>query len=442
MSERTSEAQRVAFYQRHVRGETYAQIAQVYGVSLECVRYWCQKQKKGLGVKSTWRFPKQAVLSHFDPKVSQSINNLRAQHPRWGPISLGIHLEDELDLKGNRLPSPASIGRFLYLDPANRRRPKVGPPKLPAVPLTHAHQRWEIDFKVKIHLDCGLTVQLHTVKDPFSGAHIGACVYVSEPETSRVPLLEVQATLRACFTEWGTLPEEIQTDGEPILAATRGELPTGFTLWLSGLGVDHRTIRPGCPTQNGSVERDHRTLNEYSLQGQLDRSPADLQAYLDQCRQELNTRYPSRAKGCGGQPPLSAHPELLQPFREYRPENEEGLFDLGRVDALLARYRWERKVGKNGQITLGGEHEYYLVGRAFAQQSVWVSFDPDTRQFVAKQLDEEGHLQEIKRWPARNVEASQLLWPGDPPPNHCPQQLALPFPWSEWVKELKEKVKC
>jgi len=370
MAERTSEGQRIEFYRRNINGESYVEIAQGNGVSRECVRYWCRRQKKGEGVKSRWHVRKRGALSQFDIAVPGHILELRKQHPRWGPVSLRMHLEKEVELKGKRLPSPASIGRFLHEAPENRRRPKRKPLELASVVLTRVHQRWEMDFKVRIHLKDKETVQLHTVTDPFSGAHIGAYIYKSGANTSRVPLQEVQATLRACFSEWGTLPEEIQTDGEPILAANPGELPTEFTLWLAGLGIGHRKIAAGRPTQNGSVERGHRTIHDYSLQGQLHRSRADLQTYLNQCRQELNTLYPSRAKGCGGKPPLTAHPELLHPLQAYRPEWEELLFDLTRVDAFLAACTLDRKVGKKGQITIGGPHEKYLVGQTFAGQFV------------------------------------------------------------------------
>lgn len=177
------------------------------------------------------------ALSQFHSKVLQHLRELRQQHPRWGPVSLQLHLEDASDLKGEHLPSPATIGRWLHEDPRNRRLPKQKQP--PPQRLEHVRQRWEIDFKVKIQLQGGETVQLHTVTDSFSGAHIGAYLYASDPHTSRVALQEVQATLRACFIEWQTLPEEIQTDGETVLAV-RDDLPTDFTLWLAGLGVSQR----------------------------------------------------------------------------------------------------------------------------------------------------------------------------------------------------------
>jgi hypothetical protein len=276
-------------------------------------------------------------------------------------------------------------------------------------------------------LDNGETVQLHTVCDPYSGAHIGAYIYPSKYGTGRVPLKDVQTTLRRCFTEWSTLPDDIQTDREPVLVGTPWDIPTPFTLWLTGLGIRHRIIHAGRPTENGSVEREHRTLNDYGIVGQRHLLPQQLQAYLDQCRSDLNTRYPSRAKGCAGKPPLEAHPELLHPRRAYRPELELLLFDPGKADSFLASLQFERKVGAKGQITIGGEHERYQVGRTFARQYVRVSFDPATREYVAYFTAEDSTLQEVKRWPARDLEIHDLLWPGDPPPCHCLQQLALPL---------------
>lgn len=280
---------------------------------------------------------------------------------------------------------------------------------------------------MRIRLKNGETVQLHTVSDPYSGAYIGASIYPSKHGTGRVPLKDVQATLRRCFTEWSTLPDTIQTDGEPVLTGTPWDIPTPFTLWLAGLGIHHRIIHAGRPTENGSVERAHRTINDYGIVGQEEASALQLQAYLDQCRGELNTRYPSRAKGCGGKPPLEAHPELLHPRHLYHPELELLLFDLTKADSYLASLQFDRKVGQTGQITIGGEHEKYQVGPAFARQYIQINFDPARREYVAYSTEGNGTLREVKRWPARGLEIHDLLWPGDPTPFHCPQQLALPL---------------
>ena len=74
----------------------------------------------------------------------------------------------------------------------------------------------------------------------------------------------------------------------------------------------------------------------------------------------ISSKLPSRAEGCGGLPPIAAHPELLQPRRPFQSEHELASFDLKRVDAYLAALTWQRKVGKTGQITLGRRHQYYM----------------------------------------------------------------------------------
>lgn len=128
MARPTSEGQRVGFYQRHLQAETYAEIAGSCGVSLECVRYWCQRQDKGQGVQSQWHIPQRGALSQFDESVRKKVLELRGEHPRWGPVSLWLQLEKEPELKGKRLPSPASIGRLLHENLENRRRPKKNDP--------------------------------------------------------------------------------------------------------------------------------------------------------------------------------------------------------------------------------------------------------------------------------------------------------------------------
>jgi hypothetical protein len=52
------------------------------------------------------------------------------------------------------------------------------------------------------------------------------------------------------------------------------------------------------------------------------------------------------------------------------------------MDTYLATFTWKRKVGKNGQICLGGHHRYYLFGRAHARKEILIRFDPLDRCFV------------------------------------------------------------
>lgn len=124
MTRQTTPEERSEFYRRHVRGASYEEIAMAYEVSLECVRYWCRKQAKGQGVQSQWHIPMRGALSQYSEGVRQQILTLRDAHPGWGPISIRLELERDVQFAQQRLPSRASIGRYLHSFPRFRRVPK------------------------------------------------------------------------------------------------------------------------------------------------------------------------------------------------------------------------------------------------------------------------------------------------------------------------------
>ena len=107
------------------------------------------------------------------------------------------------------------------------------------------------------------------------------------------------------------------------------------------------------------------------------------------------------------------------------------IFDLKRVDAYLATFTWERKVGKTGQITLGGRHQSYSVGRTYARQQVLVRFDPTDRHFVFHDVDDPES--EIGRRPARGLDVTDRTGLATWPAGLGVQQLPLPLFVSEGV---------
>jgi len=283
-----------------------------------------------------------------------------------------------------------------------------------------------MDFKMGLPLDDGSQANLHSVRDVVGEVSIMERVTPAGEagrKPPRVSVAEARQTLRAGFTLWETLPQRVRTDNEAVFVGKTGDpFPGAFTLYLVGLGIGHETIRPGKPTQNAAVERSHRTVCDYI--GDQASTIAELQSTLQSAVHELAFDLPSRAKGCAGQPPVVAHPDLLQPTgRPYRPEHELALFDLQRVDSYLATLTWQRTVGKNGQVCIGGYHCYYSVGRAYAGGDVLVRFDPTDRHFVFYQPEQPEH--EIGRCPARGLDVESLtgLTPGSP--SYVPQQLEL-----------------
>jgi len=133
------------------------------------------------------------------------------------------------------------------------------------------HRRWQTDFKVDIAWKDGSLVNLHTVREPVGEACIGAFGFPAGTvgcNPKPVTLEQVRSALRLRFARWGTMPDQIQIDGESVLAGRPMQpFPSIFTLWLKGLDIDHLVIRPERPTDNAEVERCHRTGNDYPTHG-------------------------------------------------------------------------------------------------------------------------------------------------------------------------------
>src|SRR5512136_1368641 len=92
MSIKTPADDRRKLYERHQRGETYAEIAEATGVSVGCVRYWCRRLRDGGSCLSQYHRRVGGLLSHFNPLVRYLILRLRLEHPRWGPERIRFKL--------------------------------------------------------------------------------------------------------------------------------------------------------------------------------------------------------------------------------------------------------------------------------------------------------------------------------------------------------------
>lgn len=420
---KTTPEQRIEMARRHAVGETYAEIAQHMQINIATVRYWCRQLRRGRSSQTHWSRGKVGILSQFAPELAATILALRQAHPGWGPD----RLVDELKRRaapGERVPSRATVGRLLHSHHQYRRPKRQRVEPVAPAPAQAVHECWEIDFKLKIGLGDGLRYNLTTVREVAGGACLYAWLSCAEQfdaqgrrtgASKHVSVDELMLCLRTVFAQFGTLPQRIQTDNETVfVGSTSDDFPGRFTLWLWGLGIEHVRTRPGVPTDNAHVERCHQTIYNYALRGQLKRQPDALQADLLIAVERHLFSLSSRAKGCNGQPPAQVYPELFQRPCPYQPELEPLLFQLARVDQQLARRQWRRRVGKNGQVSIGGQHEYYSVGNEHARQYVLVTFDPRDRTFVfwAEQPDAPGTpAHEICRLPARNLTIHDILGP-------------------------------
>jgi len=128
MKRYTSENDRQRFNELHQQGQTYAQIAEAFGVSKECVRLWCRRLRAGGNPKDRYHNPRSGILSQFPAAIKEEIRALRQAHTRWGPTSIRLELARDARWAGQALPSRASIGRYLHSFPDFRHTPKKRTP--------------------------------------------------------------------------------------------------------------------------------------------------------------------------------------------------------------------------------------------------------------------------------------------------------------------------
>ena len=370
------------------QGASCQAVANQSGVSFWTARKWIRRAKQGglAALVTTFGRPATGPMSGFDPKVRYVALRLKRQHVTWGAAYVVKKMGERPSLEGKKLPDATTVWRY-WRTFGDRLYPKRHPEEPKPPPAGVAHGVWQMDPKESVPVAGVGVVTFNQARDEFGRVTVMHRIHPAERAEQQIVKLttaQVQQDCRIAFTEWG-LPDAIQTDRASIFVdADPTPFPTQLRLWWAGLGTEHRLIPRHSPKRNGTVERSHRTLNERTLVGQRFNSAEELQNQVNADWHELNTECPSRAKGCHGEPPLVAHPELLIPRRPYRPEWELALFDLKRVDNYLATLTWTRTVSKVGQVSLASLR--YGLGTSWAGQTVSVSFDARRRQFVFTQV--------------------------------------------------------
>ena len=430
-----SQAEKERVYQGKLKGYSLAQVATEVGCSLACARKWwrlgrdqglngLRRRRRGRGAKG--------YLTQFDPRVADLALNYKRLHPKWGAARVLLELSQQPELKAVRLPKRSRLTAFfkaycpeLVVSPKPRSQVVVSLPR-----ATEVHEVWQLDNQENIQLNNGEIATICNIRDPGGAAMLASQAFSvkTSKHWRKLNWVEVRQVFRGAFIEWQTLPDEVLTDNELGLAGGPNDpYPGWLTLWLVGLGIKHRFIRPGCPTDQPQIERNHRTLDGWTFSDQDRVDLAHLQHALDRERGLYNHLFPCRASDCAGRPPLLAHPELLKPRRPFQPALELVYFDLQRVYDYLTTFSFTRKVSASAQVSLG--RQIYGLGKkrmiSLNLDLVRVHFDASDRQWVfCTETD-----QEFLRRPLKGLDLSTLtgLDPLSLPPLSQPVQLPLPF---------------
>jgi hypothetical protein len=367
--------------------------------------------------------PSTSALGQFSLEVRDAVREMRESHSGWGPLTIRTELKDDLRFAGMRLPRRSRIAAFLKQEDFTRkyeRHSELSQPQ--AAKPQRAHEKWEADAQGVIQVPDLGSVSIINVSDLYSRLKVDSfpCLGTSHPNT-----LDYQVVLRRAFTRYG-LPERVSLDHDSVFHdnASASPYPTTLHLWLIALGVDVRLIEQPPPAEHSVIERGHQTMNQQAVAGQAFADGSALQQSLSDRLDFLNLRFPSRS--LDGQPPLVACPEAQHSGRPYRLEWEEDMLDMQRVDTYLAQGRWFGRTSSQGQLSLGAHR--YSVGNKLSDQTVEITFDPQTRELAC--LSEDGS-QEI-RLAVRGLTKAELMGELSPLVALPAYQLALPFSRSTW----------
>ncbi len=206
------------------------------------------------------------------------------------------------------------------------------------------------------------------------------------------------------FERWGK-PQRLRMDnGVPW--GGRGDLPTDFALWLSGVDVEPVYNRPCCPQENGCVERSQGTGKRWGEPSTC-KNPAELQERLDDFDRIQREVYPVRGVP-GRLSRTQLWPALAHSNRKYKAHDKRGdsSFSMERVYAYLSLLVVVRRLATNGAISILGRN--ISVGLLGGREHVWVQFTADETEGVWWVISDEKGC-ELCRRPAREVEQSRVL---------------------------------
>lgn len=411
-------------------GLTDRQMAAQVGWSEHTVRKWRRRQARAgrAGLASRLGRPRGGALSTFPPEVRATLQGWRETHPGWGPQTLWAELRTSPCFAGQRIPSPASIGRFLHAQQLSRRYEKHQ--ALPT-PARHAveqpHDVGEMDARGHEPVAQLGLISLLNLNDRCSHVRLLSYpVWVGGQRCTRHPDTEdYQTALRLAFGEWG-LPRQVQVDHESVFVDNKSTspFPTRLHLWLQALGVELVFGRCGRPTDQGMTERSHQLWYAQCLLGQHFEDWSALYHALRQRRDFLNSHLPCAT--LAHLPPLVAFPHAIHSGRAYRPEWERDLLDLSRVWAYLAQGRWFRQTSKACTFCLGGQ--VYYLGKPWQSVQLEITFDPTDCHLLC--YDDSGTL--VARCPMRGITLDTLMGASAPWITLPAFQLALPFQWADF----------
>jgi putative transposase len=373
-NESTRMDERRAFVEAYLsRMYTMSELCRSAGVSRPTGYLWVERYRRHGEGGLVDRSHAVRHCPHRTPAaVEERLVGLRERHPLWGPRKL-------LTVARRRwpalpLPSRSAVAAILLrqgLTAERRPRGRVPHAAQAAVAPAEPNALWTLDFKGEFRTGDHRWCYPLTVAD-------AASRYLLECHGQYGPTATpVARRLWRLFRAHG-LPERLHSDnGTPFVGHGLGGYTRLSLQWVR-LGIRLERSRRGCPQDNASHERMHRTLKEAAA-----RPPAaDLRAQqrrFDRFRREFNTERPHEA--LDDRTPAELYRPSPRPYPERLPEiTYPGHFEWRRI-THQGELRW-----KGRRLFLSSVFAGELLGLEEVEDGVWSVYFAD--QLLAR-LDEQ-----------------------------------------------------
>lgn len=365
-----------------------------------------QPNKKRESLESKLGRPIKGALSTYSKKIRTQISKFRKTHEGWGAACILVELELEKGFAKDELPSVDTVNR--YLKEKGFIKSKIPSGKFPVekckTKIKHAHDLWEMDAEGAVYVKGLGYISNINIKDSKSKIHCIAFPVHVKGQMSQPKTESYLWALRLAFEEWG-LPKAIQVDRDSVFIdnTSRSPFPSQVYLWLLGLGVKLCFIDVPPPQKQAMVERSHQTLNRQTIKGQSYECWKKLFQFTNKRRKRLNENLPNRS--LGGQPPLIVNPKAAHSGRFYSHEQESQLFEMNRVNKLLAKCCWYRKLTKVKTISLHGRIYYLKNLTRGVQIQVQIKFCNRAKKLIFRDAKE----QIVAKIPFQNISTLDIM---------------------------------